>query len=37
MGREEGVVDRTGKRTRNTTMCHNMTVTGGRGVGGGYE
>jgi hypothetical protein len=21
----------TGKRTRNTTMCHNMTVRGGRG------
>jgi hypothetical protein len=25
------MVHRTGKRMRNTTMCHNMTVIGGRG------
>ena len=33
MRREEGMAYRTGKRRRNTTMCHNMTVTvrGGRG------
>jgi hypothetical protein len=34
MGREERRVYRTGKRTRTTTMCHNMTVRGQGGVGG---
>jgi hypothetical protein len=29
--REERMVDRIGKRTQNTTTCHNMTVRGGRG------
>jgi hypothetical protein len=32
------MVDRTGKRMQNTSMCHNMTARGGRsgwvGVGG---
>jgi hypothetical protein len=30
MEREERIVDGTGKRTQNTTMCHNMTVRGER-------
>jgi hypothetical protein len=37
MKREEGMVDRTGKRTQNATLCHNMTVTGREGWVGGYE
>jgi hypothetical protein len=31
MGSEEKMVDRIEKRTRNATMCHNMTVKRGRG------
>ena len=31
MESEERMACRTGKRTRNTTTCHNMTVRGGRG------
>jgi hypothetical protein len=31
MSYEERMVWRTGKRMENTTVCHNMTVRGGRG------